>query len=52
MRITTLPERIAGETDLGAVYASVEGVNEHSYDECLHELKEKARRWARRASST
>jgi hypothetical protein len=41
MRITTLAEKLAGETDLGAVYASVEGVNENSYDECLHELKEK-----------
>jgi uncharacterized protein YbjQ (UPF0145 family) len=32
----------AGETELGVVYASVEGVNDGSYDECLHELKRKA----------
>ena len=42
MRISTLPIIDAGETELGVVYASVEGVNETSYDECLHELKEKA----------
>jgi len=28
--------------ELGIVYASVEGVNESSFDECLHELKAKA----------
>ena len=42
MRISTLPLRADNETELGVVYASVEGVNEGSYDECLHELKEKA----------
>ena len=42
MRISTLPGLAAGETELGVVYASVEGVNDGSYDECLHELKEKA----------
>ena len=42
MRISTLPIIGAGETELGVVYASVEGVNDKSYDECLHELKEKA----------
>lgn len=42
MRISTLPDLAAGETELGVVYASVEGVNDGSYDECLHELKEKA----------
>lgn len=42
MRISTLPALLAGETELGVVYASVEGVNDGSYDECLHELKEKA----------
>lgn len=42
MRISTLSVIDAGETELGVVYASVEGVNETSYDECLHELKEKA----------
>jgi uncharacterized protein YbjQ (UPF0145 family) len=43
MRISTLTQLEAGETPIGAVYASVEGVNENSYDECLHELKEKAK---------
>jgi uncharacterized protein YbjQ (UPF0145 family) len=42
MRISTLPQMAAGEFELGVVYASVEGVNDGSYDECLHELKEKA----------
>jgi hypothetical protein len=43
MQASTLPILGAGETELGVVYASVEGVNENSYDECLHELKEKAK---------
>jgi uncharacterized protein YbjQ (UPF0145 family) len=42
MRISTLPHLAAGEQELGVVYASVEGVNEESYGECLHHLKEKA----------
>ena len=42
MKVSTLPIIAAGETELGVVYASVEGVNDKSYDECLHELKEKA----------
>jgi uncharacterized protein YbjQ (UPF0145 family) len=42
MRISTLTHLGAGERELGVVYASVEGVNEHSYEECLHELKQKA----------
>jgi len=42
MRISTIPVVDSGETELGVVYASVEGVNDKSYDECLHELKEKA----------
>jgi uncharacterized protein YbjQ (UPF0145 family) len=42
MRISTLPQRADKETEIGVVYASVEGVNEGSYEECLHELKEKA----------
>jgi uncharacterized protein YbjQ (UPF0145 family) len=42
MRISTLPQRSDKETELGVVYASVEGVNEGSYEACLHELKEKA----------
>jgi uncharacterized protein YbjQ (UPF0145 family) len=42
VRISTLPALAAGETEIGVVYASVEGVNDDSYDECLHELKHKA----------
>ena len=42
MRISTLSHLAAGETELGVVYASVEGVNDTSYEECLHELKAKA----------
>lgn len=42
MRVSTLPHLPAGATELGVVYASVEGVNERSYDDCLHELVEKA----------
>ena len=41
MRISTLQQKSPGETELGVVYASVEGVNEKSYDEALHELKQK-----------
>ncbi len=43
MRISTLAYLEDGETAAGVVYASVEGVNEDSYDECLHALKEKAK---------
>ncbi len=43
MHASTLPMLGAGESEIGVVYASVEGVNEKSYDECLHELKEKAK---------
>ncbi len=43
MRISTLPLLGAGESELGVVYASVEGVNENSYRECLEELETKAR---------
>jgi uncharacterized protein YbjQ (UPF0145 family) len=42
MRVSTLPDRPAGATELGVVYASIEGVNEDSFDECLAELKHKA----------
>jgi uncharacterized protein YbjQ (UPF0145 family) len=42
MRITTLTDRKADAVELGVVYASVEGVNENSYEECLEELKHKA----------
>ena len=43
MRISTLPAKAATETELGVVYASVEGVNELSFEECLAELEEKAK---------
>jgi uncharacterized protein YbjQ (UPF0145 family) len=43
MQASTLPMLGAGESEIGVVYASVEGVNETSYDECLQELKEKAK---------
>jgi len=42
MRVSTLPQRREQEVELGVVYASVEGVNDKSYDEALHELREKA----------
>jgi uncharacterized protein YbjQ (UPF0145 family) len=42
MRVSTLQALANDETELGVVYASVEGVNEHSYKECLEELVEKA----------
>lgn len=41
MRISTLPAIAPNEKELGVVYASVEGVHETSFDECLHELKAK-----------
>jgi uncharacterized protein YbjQ (UPF0145 family) len=42
MRITSLQTHAEGATELGVVYASVEGVNENSFEECLHEMKAKA----------
>jgi hypothetical protein len=42
MHISSLNALPAGAAELGVVYASVEGVNEHSYEECLHELVGKA----------
>jgi len=42
MKVSTLPERPSGAVEIGVVYASVEGVNEHSFDECLEILKHKA----------
>ena len=41
MRVSTLSERAAGAVELGVVYASVEGVNENSFHECLEELTHK-----------
>jgi uncharacterized protein YbjQ (UPF0145 family) len=43
MNVSTLPNLPAGARELGVVYASVEGVNDHSFDECLAELTQKAR---------
>ena len=42
MRVSTLQALASDEAELGVVYASVEGVNENSYKECLEELVEKA----------
>jgi hypothetical protein len=43
MNVSTLPDRPNGAIELGVVYASVEGVNDRSFDECLAELTHKAR---------
>jgi uncharacterized protein YbjQ (UPF0145 family) len=43
MRISTLGERTTGDTELGVVYASVEGVNETSFHECLEKLIHEAK---------
>jgi uncharacterized protein YbjQ (UPF0145 family) len=42
MNVSTLSTLPAGAQELGVVYASVEGVNEHSFDTCLAELTHKA----------
>lgn len=42
MRVSSLNSLAPGDVELGVVYASVEGVNEHSYDECLEHLTRKA----------
>jgi uncharacterized protein YbjQ (UPF0145 family) len=42
MHITTLTVTTPSDEELGVLYASVEGVNDGSFDECLHELKKKA----------
>jgi uncharacterized protein YbjQ (UPF0145 family) len=42
MKVTTLNYKCANEEELGVVYASIEGVNEKSFDECIAELVEKA----------
>jgi uncharacterized protein YbjQ (UPF0145 family) len=39
MRISSLSDVQPHEHELGVVYASVEGVNEQSFEDCLHELK-------------
>ena len=42
MRISSLSVLAPGEVELGVVYASVEGINENSFHECLEELTHKA----------
>ncbi len=42
MRVSSLTILPEGHEELGVVYASIEGVNEKSYDECLEELIHKA----------
>jgi hypothetical protein len=42
MCISSLNALPAGHEELGVVYASVEGVNGHSHQECLEELIHKA----------
>jgi len=42
MRVSSLNALPTGHEELGVVYASVEGVNEDSFRECLQELIHKA----------
>ena len=42
MRVSSLNTLAAGDLELGVVYASVEGVNENSYQECVEKLTHKA----------
>ena len=42
MRVSSLNALPPGHEELGVVYASVEGVNEASYEECLEKLIHKA----------
>jgi len=42
VRISTLSDRNAGETELGVVFASTEGVDDPAFDRCLAMLCEKA----------
>ena len=42
MRVSSLNSLAPGDVELGVVYASVEGVNENSFNECLEELTHKA----------
>jgi hypothetical protein len=42
MRVSSLSSLSEGEQELGVVYASVEGVNEDSFHECLELLTRKA----------
>lgn len=43
MRITTWGDRRPGAEEVGVVYASVEGMNDHSFEQCLETLTGKAR---------
>lgn len=43
MRVSSLNTLAPGDVELGVVYASVEGVNDNSYDECLEHLVHKAK---------
>ena len=43
MRVSSLNTLAPGEMELGVVYASIEGVNENSFHECLEELTHKAK---------
>jgi uncharacterized protein YbjQ (UPF0145 family) len=43
MRISSLNMLPPGHEELGVVYASVEGVNEYSFQECLDELIHKGK---------
>lgn len=43
MRVSTLSERGPDDVELGVAYASVEGVNETSFQQCLEALEDKAR---------
>jgi uncharacterized protein YbjQ (UPF0145 family) len=43
MRISSLTHLEVGEVELGIVYASVEGVNEHDITECMHTITNKAK---------
>jgi uncharacterized protein YbjQ (UPF0145 family) len=42
LRVSTLAERAAGDVELGVIYASVDGVNERSFHECLEGSKHQA----------
>ena len=42
MRVSTANDRGRDDVELGVAYASVEGVNETSFQECLEELTHKA----------
>jgi uncharacterized protein YbjQ (UPF0145 family) len=42
MRISTLSDHNPGDTELGVVFASAEGIDDHAFDRCLAMLSEKA----------